>query len=163
MLAFYGVPIRYPRYSHADQSRTIAILNRPSSSAILWPKGGMDNAAFPPYRAPSGAEVGAVEAAAARVAPTPMVLRTAFLDAKTDGCSAPDRLHTYATDGDGFWQSFLIVERTMVALSIHHGIARAATVVAPTPSEESDLEAVVDRLSFTRDGAPGQYVVLYEE
>jgi hypothetical protein len=89
MLVGYGAPVRYPR----RQSRTLLDGSRSSD--------GTDEA---PNRPPCEDALHALEEAAARVASTPLVMRTMYLSNRPEGCSPSGGLHTGADDDDkGFW------------------------------------------------------------
>ena len=114
MLAFFGVPLCYPRENCRD----------------VLPRGST------------------------------IVVRSFHLSATHDGCSAPECLRTRVDCDGSFWQSFLVIKRTMVALDPDRRAARAVALAAPRASEVRDLQRAVDRLSC--DGALGFHVVMYE-
>ena len=185
MLAFYGCAIQFPRYNlqRGKQRRTINILKsyRPPDVAthlpqrhsphdlmralahvpakIRWPDGGMEASRF--TRPPCEEETHAFEQAASRAVGTRVTIRSVYLHNDQYRCSAPEFLLTRQGADDGFWQTFLIVERTMVELDLEY-IARCVVLSPPTEQERRDLETVIACLSLTRHGDPDFHVVAYE-
>ena len=154
MLALYGCPISYPRGRH-----TIAALDayQPpdvalglSRTTMQWPPGDARHS-----MPPSVAEVAAFTQAASRAldaSDTRVTIRTFSLSSDPVGCDAPRQL--FACPEDDVWQTFLVLERTMVALDAQKCSARAIG--------QRDLSTIIDCLALTRDGPHGMYVVQYE-
>ena len=172
MLAFFGVPLCYP----PEDCRDVL----PRDSTTQWsPHGGTSSDPAPPCGDTVDSMCGdtvdslcgdlvdlmcgdTVDGDTVAAASTPLVVRSFHLSATHDGCSAPECLRTRVDcDDDGsFWQAFLVIKRTMVALDPDRRAARAVALAAPRASEVRDLQRAVDRLSC--DGALGFHVVQYE-
>ena len=184
--AFYGVPVTFPRYNtstRGTQCKTIRKLTsyRPPDvmrhlpqrndahelarsllhvpTRLQWPKGGMEQSRF--TRPPCVDEVRAFESAARRAASTPVTIRTVYLHNDSYRCSEPERLLTRDGADDGWWQTFLCVERTVVDLDVEM-IARCVVLASPTDQEKRDLQTVVECLSLTVQGAADHHVVMHE-
>ena len=185
--AFYGVPVTYARYNtstRATQWKTIRKLTsyRPPDvmrhlpqrndthelarslqhvpTRLQWPTGGTEQSRF--TRPPCVDEVRAFESAARRAAPgTPVTIRTVYLHNDSYRCSEPERLLTRDGGGDGWWQTFLCVERTIVDIDIEM-VARCVVLSPPTEQEARDLQMVIDCLSLTVQGTADHHVVMHE-